>query len=95
MRIFRHGFTFRWARGDEVMTVQRGHYRDGTLSAVIDRVPVSPKGWVDQTDVRRRADAWLTQAAQQPPKTAAGAGSSPTPAPAVATSAEVVPRGDQ
>jgi hypothetical protein len=83
IRIFRQGFTFRWQRGDEVMTVQLGNFRDGTLAGVIDRVSVPPDGWVDQTDVRRRANAWLTQAARQSPKTTAGAGASPTLLPPV------------
>jgi hypothetical protein len=65
------------------MTVRRGDYRDHTLAEVIDRVRVPADGWVDVSDVRRRANAWLTQAAQRPHKPTAGAGASPTPAPAV------------
>jgi hypothetical protein len=68
MRIFREGFTFRWQRGDEVMTVQRGDYRDGTLAEFVDQVPVPSDGWVDVSDVRRRANYWL---ARQPKTTIA------------------------
>lgn len=95
IRIFRQGFTFRWERGNEVMTVQRGDYRDNTLAGVVDRVPVPPDGWVDQTDVRRRANAWLVQAAQRPHKPTVGVGVSPTPAPAVPHPAEMSHDADQ
>jgi hypothetical protein len=66
IRLFREGFTFRWARGDEVMTVQRGDYRDGTLAEHVDQVAVPSDGWVDESDVRRRANHWL---ARQPKTT--------------------------
>jgi hypothetical protein len=83
MWLFRDGLTFRWARGDDAMTIQRGDHRGGhAIGAVVDRVPVpAPDGWDDVADMRRRATGWL---ARQPSKTAAGAGASPTPAPAVA-----------
>ena len=95
IRLFRHGVTFRWERGDEFMTVHRGNYRDArALAALIDRVPV-PKSWDDVTDVRRRANAWLEQAAQHPHKPTVGVGASPTPAPAVPHNVEVPHDADQ
>jgi hypothetical protein len=68
MWLFRDGVTFRWARGDEAMTIQRGDHRGShAIGAVIDRVPVPAEGWDDVADVRRRANGWL---ARQPTRTA-------------------------
>lgn len=55
------GFTFRWARGDDVMIVQRGkHLGDHGIADIVAQVPVHGD-WQDSAEVRVRANYWLAQ----------------------------------
>lgn len=52
--------TFRWERGDVEMVVYRGNEITHPGCPVVYRVPVPANGWLDQSEVRRRAHAWWT-----------------------------------
>lgn len=57
----RADLTCYWQRGAPAMLVQQGNRITGPGGPVVSRVPVPPGGWIDQTEVRARAEAWLAE----------------------------------
>lgn len=56
------GYTIRWRRGDPVAVVFAGEQLDNHGTAgVLDRIPVSPSGWVDVAEVRHLGQRWVRQ----------------------------------
>lgn len=52
--------TFVWQRGAPAMLVYRGDHINGPVEGPpVAHVPVPPNGWIDQVEVRNRAQAWL------------------------------------
>lgn len=56
----RANVTFRWQRGDSYMFVYRGNSLTGRTGPVVAQVEV-PATWVDEAEVRQRAQAWLAE----------------------------------
>ncbi len=57
----RADLTFYWQRGAPFMLVHKGNQMSGTSGPIVSKVPVPPNGWIDNTEVRNRAEAWLAE----------------------------------
>ncbi len=53
--------TFYWQRGAGCMLVHRGNCVAGSSGPVVGKVAVPAGGWIDQAEVRARAEAWLAE----------------------------------
>lgn len=52
--------SFRWERGASEMQVLRGNEIAKTGRPMVHTIPVSTVGWQDSSEVRRKAQAWLS-----------------------------------
>jgi len=55
-----NGYTFRWARGTSIMTVQREDQRHNhDNNQLVAEIPVPQDGWKDTAELQRYASRWL------------------------------------